>query len=329
MDAKELRSFSQAGQIVERLERVLGSYGVVIQPQSELEAICLEIQDLEDKRARRSALPAGVDYRAVMSRAMGVLHFAELLVATFERGRRLDILVPHMRLFNEASVAQNVRRIGDDKANKLFELLLALACMSFATEVKLDHPIESNGDNPDVMFHDAGIEWGLACKVPNGESMISAYDNIKSAVEQIDRSSAVRGLVVLNARNWINHDLLWHKPGGEAIGKPEERDVHWAWATAEMPFLMLHREADARYGAIVRDKRDELIELFSESEKAAPIVLTFLQSATLIASPFGPLMSRVGTFVLWQFGKPDEVTLRMTAKLNEAMLRLPEIPHLA
>lgn len=328
MDSNELRTFNHARIIVNRFERALASYNIEIKTGSELEDICLEIQDLEDKRARRSPLPTGVDYRPGMSRAVGVLHFAELLVATFERGRRLDILVPHMRLLNEASVAQNVRRIGDDKANKLFELLLALACMNFATEVSLDNPVESKGDNPDVMFRESGARWALACKVPNGESTISAFDNIKSAVGQIDRSTADRGLVVLNARNWIKHDLLWRKPGGELIGKPEETDIHWAWASAEIPLSMLHREADARYRAIVRDKEDELLDVFAESAKAVPVVLNFLQSATLIARPFGPMISRVGTFVVWPIGRPDDATLQMIAKLNEAMLRLPEIPDL-
>lgn len=328
MDPKEQRSFEQAGKIVEKFEGVLNSYGVSIASGSELEAICLEIQDLEEKRTRRSPLPKNADFRAEMSRAMGVLHFAELLVATFERGRRLDILIPHMKLFNEASIAQNVRQIGDDKTNKLFELLLALACMDFGTEVALDHPIASQGDNPDVMFRHAGIKWALACKVPNGESTISAYDNIKSAVSQIDRSDADRGLVVLNARNWINHDLLWRKPGGEVIGKPGEQDIHWAWASAEMPFSMLRAEADGRYRAVFYDKGEELLEVFEKSAKAAPAVLNFLQSATLIASPYGPLMSRVGTFVVWPAGAEDDGMLRMVARLNEAMFRLPAIPDL-
>jgi hypothetical protein len=328
VDPAELRSFEQAGKIVERFEMALDSYGISIASGSELEAICLEIQDLEDKRTRRSPLPVHADYRAEMSRAMGVLHFAELLVATFDRGRRLDILVPHMELFNGASVAQNVRRIGDDKANKLFELLLALACMDFGTEVALDHPVASRGDNPDVMFRYAGTKWALACKVPNGESAISAYDNIKSAVSQIDRSDADRGLVVLNARNWINHDLLWRKPGGDVIGHPEEQDIHWAWATAEMPFSMLRAEADERYRAVCLDKGEELLEVFGGSGKAVPAVLNFLQSATLVASPYGPLMSRVGTFVVWPFGKPDDQTLSMVAKLNAAMFRLPAISDL-
>jgi len=326
VDPKELRSFEQAGRIVERFEHVLDSYGVPIATGSELEAICLEIQDLEDKRTRRSPLPENTDFRAEMSRAMGVLHFAELLVATYDRGRRLDILIPHMELFNEASVAQNVRRIGDDKANKLFELLLALACMDFGTEVALDHPIASKGDNPDVMFRYAGIKWALACKVPNGESTISAYDNIKDAVSQIDRSDADRGLVVLNARNWVNHDLLWRKPGGGVIGKPNEKDIHWAWASPEMPFLMLQTEADERYRAVFRDKGAELLEVFDESAKAAPAVLNFLQSATLIVSPYGPLMSRVGTFAVWPTGGRDDEMLSMVTKLNEAMFRLPAIP---
>ncbi|MCK4873346.1 MAG: hypothetical protein KAS72_11525 [Phycisphaerales bacterium] len=313
---------------MERFEQVLGSYGVSIASRSELEAICLEIQDLEDKRTRRSPLPEDTDFRAEMSRAMGVLHFAELLVATFDRGRRLDILKPHMELFNGASVAQNVRRIGDDKANKLFELLLALACMNFGTKVALDHPVTSKGHNPDVMFCHADTKWALACKVPNGDSTISAYDNIKSAVSQIDRSDADRGLVVLNARNWINHDSLWSNPGGAVIGKPDEQDIHWAWATAEMPFSMLRAEADDRYHAVLRDKGEELLEVFDKSAKAVPAVLNFLQSATLIASPYGPLMSRVGTFVVWPTGAEDDGTLCVVAKLNEAMFRLPAIPGL-
>lgn len=328
MNPNELRSFDQARKIIERFERVLDSYGISIASGSELEAICFEIQDLEDKRTRRSPLPKNTDFRAEMSRAMGVLHFAELLVATFDRGRQLNTLIPHMELFNEASVAQNVRRIGDDKANKLFELLLALACMNFGTEVSLDHPITSKGDNPDVMFRYAGMKWALACKVPNGESAISAYENIKSAVSQIDRSDAERGLVVLNARNWINHSLLWRKPGGEVIGKPEEQGIHWAWASAEMPFSMLRAEADERYRAVCRDKGEELVEVFHRSTKAAPAVLNFLQSATLIASPDGPLMSRVGTFVVWPTGKEDDGMVRMAAELNDAMFRLPAIPNL-
>jgi len=178
------------------------------------------------------------------------------------------------------------------------------------------------------MFRYAGTKWALACKVPNGESTISAYENIKSAVSQIDRSDAERGLVVLNARNWINHDLLWHKPGGEVIGKPEEQDIHWAWASAEMPFSMLRTESDERYRAVCRDKGEELVEVFDRSSKASPAVLNFMQSATLIARPDGPLMTRVGTFVVWSIGKEDEGLMRMTAELNNAMFRLPAIPNL-
>ncbi len=54
MDPKELRSFDQARKIIERFEWVLDSYGISIASGSELEAICFEIQDLEDKRTRRS-----------------------------------------------------------------------------------------------------------------------------------------------------------------------------------------------------------------------------------------------------------------------------------
>lgn len=339
MDLREFRSFKHAEEIVTRFERILASYGIEINPGSELEAICAEIQDLEAKRAGRSPIPPG-DTRLDMARAMGVLHLAEYVVAIHEQGRRLDIMVPHMRLLNSSVVAQNVRRIGDENANKLFELLLGLVCTGFATEIALDHPEHSKGDNPDIMFRYDGIKWALACKVPNGDSTISAFDNIKSAVEQIDRSNADRGIVVLNARNWINHDAVWKPPGGARIGLLEEKDIPWAWATKDMPAGLLKAESNKRRSAVFGDKGEELVEIFAASTKAAPVVLLFLSSATLIVNPLpphGPVMARIGCLSVWEWADVtshrstvvDDQAIKLMTAINDGLLLLPQIDFLS
>lgn len=330
MEHPETRTFDHARQIAERFEVVLDSYGVEISTGSELEAAVFEMMDLEDRRRGRSIVVPGEDIRASMARTLGVLHFAELVVATHARGRQLHSLLPHLRLLNEGATAQNIRRIGDEAANKIFEVLNGLACMNFATQVQLDDPVHSKGDNPDILFQFMNRQWALACKVPNGESMISAFDNIESAVAQIERSTAERGVVVLNARNWIDHDQIWRPPGGAAIGNPEDRDIHWAWLTPEMPFGMLRVESDRRFAAILDAKGEELMELFASSQRVLPAVLLFLQSATLVRTPDGPVMTRVGIFATWSFNsrlrEPDSQVLH---GLNEAMFRLPAIPDLA
>lgn len=329
MEHPETRSFDHARQIAERFEAVLNSYGVAITTGSELEAAMFEMLDLEDRRQGRSPNVPGEDVRAAMSRTLGVLHCAELLVATQSRGRQLHSIVPHLQLLDRGEVAQNVRRIGDDAANKLFELLNGLACMNFATQIALDDPEQSKGDNPDILFTHGSRQWALACKVPNGESMISAFDNIKAAAAQVERSPAERGIIVLNARNWINHDALWRPPGGKVIGKPQERDIHWAWLTPEMPFAMLRTEADWRYSQLLEVKHDEVMELFSTSKRLVPIVLVFLQSATLVASTLGPIMTRAGMFAMWQFGqRVHDDDLKVLNSLNESMFQLPVIPDL-
>ncbi|MEK7428820.1 MAG: hypothetical protein V4514_14340 [Pseudomonadota bacterium] len=45
----------------------------------------------------------------------------------------------------------------DDAANKVTELYVACLAMTFGSNIALDHPVNSKGDNPDVMLDFRGL----------------------------------------------------------------------------------------------------------------------------------------------------------------------------
>ena len=92
----------------------------------------------------------------------------------------------------------------------------------------MDDPEHSVGDNPDVIADFDSEAWGLACKVPNGTSATTLYDRVKEGVNQIEKSRATRGFVVLNFKNVFDHRALMpaldEEQGDVVIGTHSD---HW------------------------------------------------------------------------------------------------------
>ena len=77
--------------------------------------------------------------------------------------------------------------------------------------LRLDHPTQSKGDNPDIMLSYGAQTWALAIKTPSSSQHgQTLFENIAKAGEQIERSAADRGLVVFNVKNIIDHQALWN-----------------------------------------------------------------------------------------------------------------------
>lgn len=112
----------------------------------------------------------------------------------------------------QTSLSQmNVGSAIDDAARKLVELYVASLAIHCGTNVLLDHPSRSKGNNPDVMFDYGPYRWGIAIKATSTMNGQTLYDNIKKASKQIDASPADRGLILLNVKNTIDHDALWQQ----------------------------------------------------------------------------------------------------------------------
>jgi hypothetical protein len=150
----------------------------------------------------------------VIRQAAGI-HDLAAKVLSSKKLPEFKSLEKHLEMIAQAreftTVAQNLRADGrDDISRKIAEMYVGCLAIHCGTGVVLDDPIHAKGDNPDVMLQFNDQRWALAVKTlvsdRHGQTI---FDNIKSAAQQIDASQAEKGLVVLNAKNVINHDSLW------------------------------------------------------------------------------------------------------------------------
>ena len=121
-----------------------------------------------------------------------------------------EALLPHLRMLNDGEVRQTTWSPASDQvANKLFELYVGCLAMRCGTNIKLDDPFESHGDTPDVLATFGQLRWGIACKVVHGTHPQSVLNLVASGIDQIDRSEATTGLVIVSLKNRIDHNYYW------------------------------------------------------------------------------------------------------------------------
>src|SRR5207249_1641227 len=151
------------------LEQLLERYGISIQSGSAFEARVLAVMKLVgQKRARAQSVD--VDIRPAYRTLVGVHELATLILAS-ETFPSFHALIPHLKLLNDGSALQNIPSPGRDQAtNKLFELFVGSLAVQCGSDVLMDDPFKSSGDNPDVIATLGGRRWGLACKVLHGDS---------------------------------------------------------------------------------------------------------------------------------------------------------------
>lgn len=131
-----------------------------------------------------------------------------------------DKLWPHlMLLLGKGNIALNLwNPPSDADANKVFELYLALLLAPLADELELDHPVRSSGGkNPDVIAQMDGTRWAFACKVMHSPSPKTFLDRVREGIDQIQRSDADRGIVVISLKNLLPHDYIWSMKADSTI----------------------------------------------------------------------------------------------------------------
>jgi hypothetical protein len=101
------------------------------------------------------------------------------------------------------------------------ELYVGCLTAHVGTEVDLDAPTTAKGDNPDVIFTAPPTvcdvpqqpeRWALAIKTISTHHGQTIFDRIKEGGKQIDdpKCEAQKGMVVINAKNALDHDALWN-----------------------------------------------------------------------------------------------------------------------
>jgi hypothetical protein len=311
--------FDTSEKLIYDFEALLKESGIKIETGSDLEKISLAILETNSKHKKEIVHDNSVDIRDLFSDVAGLVDFAGKIVKN-KTHPDFKQLIPHLKLLNKAETAvlTTKSKITDEGNNKLMELYIALLCMRFSTNIKLDDPNNSKGNNPDIMFTYRNKEWAIACKASHSAKEKTLYDNIDKGTEQIDRSKAEKGLVVVNFKNIINRNQIWPLLNEEEFQKGEE-PVFGCHPTIDTPSKILQS-----YG---HDYQKKLLELIgaehliaiSKGGKCPSGFLIFLQAMTSIIHNGECLATILKTFNLVQFDNVGNDYKQLSEDLNEAM----------
>ena len=234
-----------------------------------------------------------------------------------------DQLGPHLKtmLGGDGLNYSQWSSVVDQVTPKTFELLIALSAMNIGTDVTVDDPRSSTGNNPDVIATIDGVRWGFACKLLNTFDDTSrpkpktVFDNIAKGVKQIDAAADVEhGLVIVNAKNAIPHNKFWPigNPNGVAQGDPAEygalQNIGSAVQTLRGIATELFDQMEAEVGW------QEVLKIF-ENSKARPGAAFFLQTALGVIRNGQVLPTRL----LFLEPETDEVGATVCDRLNQSL----------
>jgi DNA mismatch endonuclease (patch repair protein) len=318
MPPRDATSFETVEWEVIEFEQILKGFGIEIKNGTPLENMCLSLLDLVRRHRQPETINPYEDLRIAYRPALGLHDIVKRIVRLHQR-RDFEVFEQHLRLLNSGTVAQNISAPTDKVAAKIFELLIGLICLEIGKNVDLDSPVQSYGDNPDVLVDLCDRRWGFACKVLSGTSPITMFDRLEEGIAQIENSPAEVGCVILNLKNQLPHDTTWPLLNQDDYDAGIDTPTSGAWKTIDQPLRILLEIAEQRKAAFVKANGAQAVQNLFLGKKSIAGALLFLQTATAVVTPNGsPGNHMRGVFVIMNAGirSQDEAVLN---KLNDAM----------
>jgi hypothetical protein len=127
-----------------------------------------------------------------------------------------DALAPHLRILAEGAIhLTEPLPSNSDGYNKLIEVYWASLCLAAGLTVELDHPMASDGRNPDIITSATGRvdRHGYAFKTIRSQYPRSILDHLRKGVDQIERSSSTAGIVALHLTPRLQSAAIWPEGG--------------------------------------------------------------------------------------------------------------------
>lgn len=316
MEQKYISSFGQVQRLLFDFEATLKQRGISIEQGSDLGRIGLAVIDLFERGKAPQLQNPREDLRRYVADILGVRTFMTKVVSLRTHPDFVQLL-PHLRKLNSGRVPQNSPSgILDQISPKIFELLIALGAMQIGSNLKLDHPDHSAGDNPDILVTVDEVRYGLACKALLGSSSAALVQNLKKGIDQIERSAADTGFVVVNVKDLIDHNSCWPTPADVDFGDGVEVDSV-AWPDLRFVLSYLTALATKRVLDMEQSIGIPALQAMFHGKKAVPVVVHFLHTATALAGPTGPVATSVLFLHLYGYGAT------VVSRLNEALQDLP------
>jgi hypothetical protein len=209
--------YATANDIADRFLELLAERGITPPAGTETETEFLSLTALLDIWRDAEGLQSMHDQPQII-RSAAAIHDLAAKVLAAESLPDFSSFEEHLKMIAEAKEFTTIGQIGladarDDISRKMAELYVGCLAVHCGEQIVLDHPHRAKGDNPDILLTWEGCRWALAVKAlvskRNGQTI---FERIKDAASQIDASSADCGMVIINAKNVIDHDAFWSPP---------------------------------------------------------------------------------------------------------------------
>jgi hypothetical protein len=315
LDERDIIGFERVKGETEEFEHVLNRFKIQIAPGAPLEKMCFSLLDLVS--GKYTIGDTMEDLRIAYRPALG-LHDLIRRVVRMQHHPDFAALVDHLRLLNTGTVVQNAVAPTDQVAAKIFELLVGLLCLETGTDTRLDGPVHSYGDNPDILTLQDRRLWGFACKVLSGRSPKTMFDRLKEGIEQIAHSPAEVGCVIINLKNQIDHDKLWPMLNANEYATGKETPTYGAWGNLRDAVKVLHKQAAECHRNFIIENGPTNVRNLLIGKKSIPGALLYLQSACQVQLVEGPGMTVLRYFYLMdeEVSAADAATFN---RLNDAL----------
>lgn len=316
-----LTSFQEIENLVHKFESILNRLNIRIAPGSTIEQLCLNLVDLSRKQREPGTLDNMRDIRIDYRPAFGVLDLMRKIVR-LENNPSISAFHEHLELLNQGTVAQNIVARTDHNSSKIFELLIGLIAASVGSNVKMDHPSKSKGDNPDVLVTLNGVRWGFACKMLFGNSPLTLYERLEEGIEQIEHSEAEKGCVVFNLKNKIDHDLTWPLMNEVEFRNGGVEPQFGSWRCKEDALKRLLMLGENERNSLLAINSNEKTKALFIGKKTIPSALLFLQTTTAVQTGEDtprPIMTNLGVFMLMNLFSVSDSDMSTLDLLNTAM----------
>jgi len=309
-------SFSETARLARDFEALLIAKGIDIAPGGVLEDLLLSTAEVEYLQRRLTAVDPRADIRELFQKLIGIADLVKKIVV-LQAHANFDELLGHLRLLNGSDPLQTKQaRYRDRDSNKLFELYVACLVMRVGSDVLVEDPNRSRGDNPDVMATIDGVRWGFACKVPYSRTARSILDNIARGVGQLDKASVDSGAVVLSARNILERASFW--PMLDDTDPSTGEPLYGAFDTEDIPARMLEAEAlDLQQDLVSEIGLQELARVFRGHRSVSGFLLHAMVASS-IKRDSGPVPMSVSRMMVVQVEGLDHAQGRVACLLNDA-----------
>lgn len=209
--------YTTANDIADRFLALLAERGITPPAGTETETEFLSLTALLDIWRDAGRLQSMHDQPQIV-RSAAAIHDLAAKVLAAESLPDFSSFEEHLKMIAEAKEFTTIGQIAradarDDISRKVAELYVGCLAVHCGEQIVLDHPQRAKGDNPDILLTWKGRRWALAIKTlvsaRNGQTI---FERIREAAAQIDASAADCGMIVINAKNVINHDAFWSPP---------------------------------------------------------------------------------------------------------------------